>query len=45
LIKKANGWLPTPEKQGINSQRATKPDWEANQNKKEKNNEKCSSND
>ena len=44
LIRKANGCFPSPEKQGINSQKALSQVWEANKNKKEKNNEKRSSN-
>ena len=45
LNRKANGWFPTPYKKGINSQIAVSLVWEANKNKKEKNNEKRSSND
>ena len=45
LNRKANGWIPTPYKWGINSQIAVSLVWEANKNKKEKNNEKRSSND
>ena len=44
LIRKANRCFPSPEKQGINSQKALGQVWEANKNKKEKNNEKRSSN-
>ena len=45
LIRKANRCFPSPEKQGINSQMALCQVWEANKNKKEKNNEKRSNND
>ena len=44
LIKKANRCFPSPKKQGIISQVALGQVWEANKNKKEKNNEKRSSN-